>query len=68
MFVRMGKLFLKKSLIETLTEFAKVDYKEDNEDRPSAGSFKDFIERTSQEGSKKEEAKPSTPSEDTDKK
>ena len=47
MFVRMGKLFLKKSIVETLTEFAKDDYKEDNEDRPRAGNFKEFFEQTS---------------------
>ncbi len=60
----MGKLLLKKSLIETLIELAKDDYKEDNEDRPRVGNFKDFFERISQEDS--EERATKTP-EHTDK-
>ena len=59
----MGKLFLKKSIVETLTGFAKDDYKVDNEDRPRAGSFKDFFERISQEDTKKAPSKSSTPKE-----
>lgn len=43
----MGKLFLKKSIEEKLTEFSKDDYREDNEDRPRASNFKDFSEQTS---------------------
>jgi len=58
----MGKLFLKKSIIETLTEFAKDDYS-DSEDRPRAGNFKDFFERISQEDTKKAPSKSSTPKE-----
>ncbi len=68
MFVRMGKLFLKKSLIETMTEFAKDDYKEDNENRPRAGSFKEFFEQTSKEDTEDRRSKPSVTSEHTDKK
>jgi len=47
----MGKLFLKKSIVETLTEFSKDDYREDNEDRPRASNFKDFFEQTFTEDS-----------------
>ncbi len=63
MFVRMGKLFLKKSIVETLTEFAKDDYSDSEKNRPRAGNFKDFIERTSQEDTKKAPPKSSTPKE-----
>ncbi len=58
----MGKLFLKKSIVETLTEFAKDDYS-DSKDRPRAGNFKDFFERISQEDAKKAPSKSSTPRE-----
>ena len=58
----MGKLFLKKSIVETLTEFAKDDYS-DSEDRPRASNFKDFFERISQEDTKKAPSKSSTPKE-----
>jgi len=58
----MGKLFLKKSIIETLTEFAKDDYS-DSEDRPRAGNFKDFFERTSHEDAEERASKSSTPKE-----
>jgi len=63
----MGKLFLKKSVVETLTEFAKDEYS-DNEDRPRAGSFKEFFERTSKEDTEDRRTKPSVTSEHTDKK
>jgi len=58
----MGKLFLKKSIIETLTEFAKDDYS-DSEDRPRAGSFKEFFEQTSKEDAEERASKSSTPKE-----
>ena len=63
MFVRMGKLFIKKSLIETLTEFAKDDYSDSEKNRPRTGSFKDFFERTSKEDTEDRRSKPSAPKE-----
>ncbi len=59
----MGKLFLKKSIVETLTEFAKDDYSDSEKNRPRAGNFKDFFERISQEDTKKAPPKSSTPKE-----
>jgi len=64
----MGKLFLKKSVIDTLVEFSKKDYKEDNEDRPRAGSFKEFFEQTSKEDTEQRTSKSSVTSEDAEKK
>ena len=59
----MGKLFLKKSIIETLTEFAKDDYSNSEKNRPRAGSFKDFFQRTSKEDAEERASKSSTPKE-----
>ena len=68
MFVRMGKLFLKKSIVETLSEFAKDDYSDSEKNRPRAGSFKEFFEQTSKEDTEDRRSKPSVTSEHTDKK
>jgi len=59
----MGKLFLKKSIVETLTGFAKDDYSDSEKNRPRAGNFKDFFERTSHEDAEERASKSSTPKE-----